>query len=934
VRSLVAGPVRDNHDFSVEPIVRADVHGRFRLYFIKATAKMIGSTISHYQIVEKLGEGGMGVVYKARDLRLDRFVCIKILHPEQVKDESRKQRFIQEAKSASSLNHPNIITIHEIDQAGGTDFMVMEFVGGKTLQQLVPGGGMPLADVLKYAIPIARALSAANAAGIIHRDVKPGNIMVGANGIVKVLDFGLAKLTALEVSAEDATRTFKGHTEDGVIVGTAAYMSPEQAQGKPVDVRSDIFSFGAVLYEMLSGRRAFAGANHMSTLAAILEKEPASLGARDSRIPRELERVVMRCLRKDPERRFQNMADLRVALEELQEESDSGKLMSAQPARATRGRKWLVYGLSAALVVAAGAGGWLWWHSRPAKTLVRPLTRLTSNGAAISPAISPDGKLLAYQAAIGGPDPDIWVQQIGGKAIQITHEKEGATSPAFSPDGTRVVYESHDGIYEVTALGGDPRLITNDGFGPAYASGGSAIIFARRGLRLFTIPRMGGTPVAIQPDLEVAYYAISPDRSQLLALAFRKGRDEQDLKRWWVFPVSGGKAEEVTPPPPLSGEVQAPEPQAWTMPDKDSGRQWVIFGRTIGDTYNLFRVAVAGDGRVTSAPEQLTFTALSTFVSVSENGRAVFVSGSLSTNLWSIPIDANRAQVIGDRQSLTQVEGVREQTPSLSRDGKRVAFFSDSNLVVKDLTTGRETQLGEILRAGWPSISPDGSFVVYALSTGGGKEPDIYSVSTEGGGSPRLVCRECGVPRGFSSDGARLLTQRGFNGGLDRIAQVDVATGKVTDVLSDPQHNLWHPYYSWDDKWMSFKMQTSTDFNHHRLYITPVENFVPAGPDRWIQITSGEYNDDKPQLSPDGNTIYFTSNRDGFNCIWSLRLDRKTKRPMGAPIAIQHFHNSQRVYSGITRSIDMELNVARDKIVTNLDEVHSDIWMMELEPHK
>jgi serine/threonine protein kinase len=261
----------------------------------------------------------MGVVYKARDLRLDRFVCIKVLRPEQLKDESRKQRFIQEAKSASSLNHPNIITIYEIDQPDETDFMVMEFVAGKTLQQLIPGGGLPVADVLKYAIPIASALATANAAGIIHRDIKPGNIMVGANGIVKVLDFGLAKLTAQEENADGATQTIKAQTEEGTIVGTAAYMSPEQAQGKPVDARSDVFSFGAVLYEMLTGRRAFQGDNRMSTLASILQQEPKPLAELDARIPGELERIVVRCLRKDPDRRFQHMADLRVALEELKE---------------------------------------------------------------------------------------------------------------------------------------------------------------------------------------------------------------------------------------------------------------------------------------------------------------------------------------------------------------------------------------------------------------------------------------------------------------------------------------------------------------------------------------------------------------------------------------------------------------------------------------
>ena len=225
----------------------------------------------------------MGVVYKARDLRLDRFVCIKALRPEQLKDESRKQRFIQEAKSASSLNHPNIITIHEIDQADGTDFMVMEFVAGKTLQQLIPSGGLPVADVLKYAIPIASALAAANAAGIIHRDIKPGNIMVGANGIVKVLDFGLAKLTAPEENTDGATQTIKAQTEEGTVVGTAAYMSPEQAQGKTVDARSDIFSFGAVLYEMLTGRRAFPGAQ--PHVHAGIDSPTGTEAARGTRFP-------------------------------------------------------------------------------------------------------------------------------------------------------------------------------------------------------------------------------------------------------------------------------------------------------------------------------------------------------------------------------------------------------------------------------------------------------------------------------------------------------------------------------------------------------------------------------------------------------------------------------------------------------------------------
>src|SRR5437660_8216658 len=297
-------------------------------------AAMIGQTLGHYRIDSKLGEGGMGVVYRAFDTHLDRAVAIKVLRPDATASPERKRRFVQEAKSASALNHPGIIHIYDIDTAnlpdGPIDFIAMELVPGKTLGQCVGKNGLSLKDTLKYGIQIADALARAHAAGIVHRDLKPANIIVSDDGRVKLLDFGLAKLTEnIEGDPEGPTATLAKQegpqTEEGTIVGTVAYMSPEQAEGRKVDGRSDIFSFGSVLYEMITARRAFEGGTKISMLSAILHKEPKAASEISPGVPTELEKIIARCLRKDPERRAQGIVDVKLALEELKDESLSGK---------------------------------------------------------------------------------------------------------------------------------------------------------------------------------------------------------------------------------------------------------------------------------------------------------------------------------------------------------------------------------------------------------------------------------------------------------------------------------------------------------------------------------------------------------------------------------------------------------------------------------
>jgi serine/threonine protein kinase len=326
---------------------------------------MVGKVLAQYQICEKLGEGGMGVVWKARDTHLDRFVALKTLPAEKLADAERKRRSVQEAKAASALNHPNIVHIYDIAEVDGVQFISMEYVPGKTLDHLIGRKGLRLNEALKYAVQIADALAQAHSAGIIHRDLKPSNVMVSENGHVKVLDFGIAKLTEVTTNGFGETATMRApdgpSTQEGVIVGTVAYMSPEQGEGKKVDGRSDIFSFGSMLYEMVTGRQAFRGDSKLSTLSAILKDDPKPVSSVAADVPRDLEKIITRCLRKDPERRFQHMGDVKVALQELKEESESGKLTSIVQAGAPARRKsrWMWTFAGAALLLTCGDGPWI-----------------------------------------------------------------------------------------------------------------------------------------------------------------------------------------------------------------------------------------------------------------------------------------------------------------------------------------------------------------------------------------------------------------------------------------------------------------------------------------------------------------------------------------------------------------------------------------------
>jgi len=335
---------------------------------------MVGQTILHYEILQRLGAGGMGEIYKAQDTRLNRIVAIKVLSGGSSGDPDRRRRFILEAQAASSLNHPHIITIHDIISHDDKEFIIMEFVTGTTLSDLIPAGGMGVPQALRYAVQIADALDAAHAVGIIHRDLKPGNIMVTDSGRVKILDFGLAKLTGYSAAASLTDETQSGIaplTVEGSILGTVSYMSPEQAEGKKVDPRSDIFSFGAVLYEMVTGRKAFAGDSAISTLSAILRDEAGPIFEFVPGAPPELDRTIQRALRKDPDQRWQSMKDMQTELAALLQKSDSGMLV-LPPAMIQKKKPRAALAI-VSIVLATGALAGAWWWMRRVPTRPAPV---------------------------------------------------------------------------------------------------------------------------------------------------------------------------------------------------------------------------------------------------------------------------------------------------------------------------------------------------------------------------------------------------------------------------------------------------------------------------------------------------------------------------------------------------------------------------------
>jgi eukaryotic-like serine/threonine-protein kinase len=895
-----------------------------------------GTHLGPYEILAHIGGGGMGEVYKARDSRLGRLIAIKILAPDKVTDPVRKQRFFQEARAVSALNHPNIVTIHDISSENNTDYLVMEFVAGKTLEEAIPHGDFNVGQTLQCAIQIADALTSAHAAGIIHRDVKPSNLMISESGRIKVLDFGLAKLVeAPPLGPDDSTRTALAQTQEGIVVGSVPYMSPEQAEGKPVDARTDIFSLGAVLYEMCTGRRAFSGDSRASILAAVIARDPASMGGFNSNIPVELERAIMLCLRKDPNRRFQSMRDLMLTLEELKAASDSGNLTKRQITSTeqpgTRTRPITAVATVVALILAVGAGG-LWWTSHRDHQVTPPaLERVTfDSGLTTDPAVSPDGKLIAYasdRAAEGSLD--IWVQYRGGEPIRITHNPADEYQPSFSPDGTQIVYRSDQeggGLYIASSLGGgEPRLVARGaGKRPRFSPDGHEILFANLGLTVKNAHTLdvnvpGSPPKPVAPEFSSVIMPVwSPDGQYIMFLGIPREQDPTKIGLW-IVPRSGG------PATPVELDIAVPIQQikqvalnAWLSGDR------VLAEIDMSGSRHLWRARLRRKPWRIDHVEQVTFgTASASSPSVARDGTMLISNEENDLDLWSLPFDPRQGKLTGEPQRLTQ-DASREAFPSISTDGAKLAYSAEqsnsSRIWTMDLPSGKKQMLtasSDIDRR--PAISMDGTKIAY-FSLTARSIITCYLVPASGGQVQKIDGAKSLI-WDWTSDGRAVIVSNVPSTPFG-MALVDIKTNNVSPFLSRP-HAVFQAHMSHDGRWMI--AQEPGDVG---VLIAPVVDNKPPAEDKWEPL--GLKGVDLIRWAPDDSTIYFISSRDSFRCVWAQRLDATTKRISGLPFPVVHFHQARRSLR-VYDSGEIGLAIVQDKIVIAETERTGNIWMTRLD---
>lgn len=782
VESLLAAHQKAEEKFLNLPALEIAAQGLGK----ERDRSLIGEMLNHYSVISVLGVGGMGEVYLARDTRLERKVALKLLPPQYTQDAARIKRFEREARAASALNHPNIITIYEVGKIGDRHFIAAEYIDGRTLRELLHAGQMAMKDILEIAIQVASALAAAHEAGIVHRDIKPENLMLRRDGYVKVLDFGLVKLTEQQNSAGTAaaaaaavTNASEGDiakTNPGAVMGTIRYMSPEQAMGREVDSRSDVFSLGVVLYELLTGTLPFKGNSTAGILDAIIHHDPVPVIQARKDVHPELGRIVGRMLEKDRNLRYQTANDLCAVLKRLHREVDSSPTHSVNTSHSgqtpipARGRRVKHVALATVILIALVAIGiaakrfWFAASPEPSPWVNAYISLITDfPGEERDPSLSPDGKNVFYSRMING-QWDIFWQRIGGSNPRNLTEgsAEDDYSASCSPDGTRVIFRSErktggmktGGLFVMGATGESVRQIAEFGYTPAWSPDSEKIAC--------------GTQSVLDPK-----------------------RRTSDSKLW-VINVANSEKRQLT----FDGDAAQPR---WSP----NGHRIAFYGRVSGTNRDVWTIPAEG-----GEPKRVTNDAPVDWNPVwSSDGQYIYFASDRKgpAGLWRIRVDERSGEVLGEPQSVSG-PAVESLQMDLSHDGQRIVYYNrvqHANIQVigfdpiKKTTVGQPAWVTQGSRpSGSPIVSPDGQFVaIHAL---GAAPEDIFIVNSDFSDVQTNLTNDAALDRNprWSPDGKRLAFYSNATTGRTQIWVINPdGSGRqqLTNLPTGATYPFWSP---------------------------------------------------------------------------------------------------------------------------------------------
>jgi serine/threonine protein kinase/Tol biopolymer transport system component len=804
-----------------------------------------GQRLGPYEVLSAIGAGGMGEVYRARDTRLERIVAIKIL-PDHLSDRAElRERFEREARTIASLNHPHICTLYDVGHQDGTDYLVMEYLEGETLAERLKKGPLPLDQVLQYAIEISDALDKAHRKGITHRDLKPSNIMLTKSG-TKLLDFGLAKLKASPVASplSQVPTANDAITAQGTILGTLQYMAPEQVEGREVDARTDIFAFGVVVYEMATGKKAFEGKSSASVMAKIMESDPAPMSLLQPMTPPALDRVVKKCLRKEPEERWQNAHDITDELKWIAEGSSQAGLSVAgiTPAR----RNWNRVMLWSATVLAGFiVVGLTVWNLRLAPSPPpRPVTRFTLSLPAgqrlvglDTPAIalSADGTRLAYIAAQGSGVPQLYLRAMASPDARPIPGTEGAANPFFSPDGQWLGFFAGGKLKKVSVNGG-AAVTLGDASNPQGASWGSQGMIAfgsETASVLVQVSDAGGTPQALthleKGETDHDWPEFLPGDKTVL---FAASGDDRANGQVSIQSLATGARHNLT--------------QGATHPHYAPSGQLVYAqgGNLMAVPFDLQRLAVTGAAVPVVEGVLQSTSSGATQYSFSATGSLVYVTGAAQATQQRSLVWVSRN---GAGQPLPTP--LHEYlTPRLSPDGRRLAVRRGDQVWLYDLSRGTQTRFTFEGENAAPLWTPDAKRIAFASINEGAS--DIFWQMADGsGGLERLITSEyLQAPSSWSPDGQLLALVR-FNSNKRLEIWVLSISDRKAQLFLQTRFDEAAPQFSPDGRWLAY---TSNESGRYEVYVQPYPG--PGG--KWQISTEGGM---EPVWNPNGRELFYRS---------------------------------------------------------------------------